>query len=89
MTPSFFANRSNLLDTIRAVAVTMVVLFHVATRYPATDLDIVAQQFLRRHVVLRHVLPQRLAEEQRRPQRQHKRNAENVRNRSEYGQESS
>lgn len=47
MTPSFFANRSNLLDTIRAVAVTMVVLFHVATRYPATDLDIVAQQFLR------------------------------------------
>ena len=47
MTTALFKNRSNLLDTIRAVAVTMVVLFHVATRYQAAELDIVAQQFLR------------------------------------------
>ena len=47
MKPALFANRSNLLDTIRAIAVTMVVLFHVATRYPMESLDIVARQFLR------------------------------------------
>ncbi|WP_347311599.1 acyltransferase family protein [Defluviimonas sp. SAOS-178_SWC] len=47
MKPALFANRSNLLDTIRAIAVTMVVLFHVATRYPVADLDLVARQFLR------------------------------------------
>lgn len=47
MKPALFANRSNLLDTIRAIAVTMVVLFHVATRYPVEDLDVVARQFLR------------------------------------------
>lgn len=47
MTPELFRNRSNLLDTIRAAAVTMVVIFHVATRYPAAELDIVARQFLR------------------------------------------
>ncbi|OYX45092.1 MAG: hypothetical protein B7Z02_02285 [Rhodobacterales bacterium 32-67-9] len=47
MKPALFANRSNLLDTIRAIAVTMVVLFHVATRYPVEELDAVARQFLR------------------------------------------
>ncbi len=47
MKPALFANRSTLLDTIRAIAVTMVVLFHVATRYPVEELDVVARQFLR------------------------------------------
>lgn len=47
MKQALFANRSGLLDTIRAVAVAMVVLFHVATRYPVESLDPVAQQFLR------------------------------------------
>ncbi|WP_461306105.1 acyltransferase family protein [Albidovulum sp.] len=32
---------------MRAIAVTMVVLFHVATRYPIAELDPVARQFLR------------------------------------------
>ncbi|MGB3178991.1 MAG: acyltransferase [Albidovulum sp.] len=47
MSTALFSNRSNLLDTIRAVAVMMVVLFHVATRYPVEELDGVARQFLR------------------------------------------
>jgi len=47
MSQALFAHRSGLLDTIRAVAVAMVVLFHVATRYPAESLDFTAAQFLR------------------------------------------
>lgn len=40
-------HRSPLLDCIRAVAIIMVVFFHVATRYPAASLDPVAEIFLR------------------------------------------
>lgn len=47
MKSSLFSNRSPLLDTLRAVAVTMVVLYHVATRYPVEELDLLARQFLR------------------------------------------
>ncbi len=47
MKPALFAHRSPLLDALRALAVTMVVFFHVATRYPADQLDIAAQQVLR------------------------------------------
>jgi peptidoglycan/LPS O-acetylase OafA/YrhL len=47
MTSRLFKNRSALLDTLRALAVTMVVIFHVATRYPADSLDPVARFFLR------------------------------------------
>lgn len=47
MTSKLFPNRSALLDSIRAVAVIMVVVFHVATRYPADALDPIARIFLR------------------------------------------
>lgn len=47
MTSRLFKNRSPLLDSLRALAVTMVVIFHVATRYPAETLDPVARFFLR------------------------------------------
>lgn len=39
------ANRSALLDCIRCVAITMVLVFHVATRYPPESLDVVADFF--------------------------------------------
>jgi len=42
-----FHNRSGLLDSIRALAVSMVLIFHVATRYPAETLDPVARTFLK------------------------------------------
>ncbi len=47
MTSKLFPNRSALLDSLRAVAVIMVVVFHVATRYPAETLDPLARVFLR------------------------------------------
>lgn len=42
---SVFGERSALLDAIRAVAILMVFLFHVATRYPEASLDRVALFF--------------------------------------------
>lgn len=47
MTSKLFPNRSALLDSLRAVAVIMVLVFHVATRYPGESLDPIAQTFLR------------------------------------------
>lgn len=47
MTSKLFPNRSGLLDAIRALAVTMVLLFHVATRYPAEALDPLAGFFMK------------------------------------------
>lgn len=41
----FISKRSVPLDCIRATAIVMVVVFHVATRYPATALDPVAALF--------------------------------------------
>lgn len=41
----FIAKRSVALDCIRATAIVMVVVFHVATRYPADFLDPVAKLF--------------------------------------------
>lgn len=40
-----FSDRSALLDCIRAAAILMVFLFHVATRYPEASLDPVARFF--------------------------------------------
>jgi peptidoglycan/LPS O-acetylase OafA/YrhL len=45
MSKDFLAHRSTLLDSIRATAVIMVVIFHVATRYPAESLDPIASAF--------------------------------------------
>lgn len=42
-----FSDRLLALDSLRAIAVIMVVLFHVATRFRHRDLDFLAQQFLR------------------------------------------
>lgn len=39
------AGRSSLLDCIRAVAITLVLVFHVATRYPTESLDFIAHLF--------------------------------------------
>lgn len=45
MRPDPLAHRSALLDCIRAVAITLVLVFHVATRYPPDSLDVVAHFF--------------------------------------------
>jgi peptidoglycan/LPS O-acetylase OafA/YrhL len=45
--PAHLARRSPLLDCIRAVAIFMVLVFHVATRYPPETLDAVAAWFWR------------------------------------------
>lgn len=45
MRPDPLANRSALLDCIRAIAITLVLVFHVATRYPPDSLDPVAHFF--------------------------------------------
>ncbi|EBA14561.1 Acyltransferase 3 [Roseobacter sp. SK209-2-6] len=45
MRPDPLAHRSELLDCIRAVAIVMVLIFHVATRYPPDSLDPVAWFF--------------------------------------------
>lgn len=47
MSSRLFHNRSGLLDAIRAIAVSMVLIFHVGTRYPAESLDPVARAFLK------------------------------------------
>lgn len=47
MSSVLFQNRSPLLDSIRALAVSMVLVFHVATRYPSDSLDPLAQFFLK------------------------------------------
>ncbi|MEO0378629.1 MAG: acyltransferase [Pseudomonadota bacterium] len=44
---SVYHNRSPWLDCIRAVAIFMVLVFHVATRYPAEEMDPIAAWFLR------------------------------------------
>lgn len=51
MRPPHLKNRSALLDCIRAVAIIMVIGFHVALEYPRADLDTVAL-FLRRYGLL-------------------------------------
>lgn len=45
MRPDPLANRSELLDCIRAVAIVLVLTFHVVTRYPPESLDPVARFF--------------------------------------------